>query len=270
MTLEQVMRDAIRPALALLPAAMDTPQARCMLLAIGLQESRFVHRRQIGGPARGFWQFEQGGGVRGVLAHPAARRWRARYARFAGCRRRRRPCTRAWNWTMCWRPRLRGCCWTDPARLPRTGDADAAWALYLRTWRPGKPIARPGTRCMPRRRKRPRSWNMLESWVKRSLGWMAALLAGLAAVAGVYGGAGPGREQERADTEARLQARAVQARRRWNMCVRTWLAAMTMPWLLGSSLAGCAAVPRPALNIATMPGRSILEPRPRSMPRRPV
>ena len=29
--------------------------------------------------------------------------------------------------------------WTDPARLPRTGDADAAWALYLRTWRPGKP-----------------------------------------------------------------------------------------------------------------------------------
>ena len=39
---------------------------------------------------------------------------------------------------------------------------------------------------MPRRRKRPRSWNMLESWVKRSLGWMAALLAGLAAVAGVY------------------------------------------------------------------------------------
>ena len=28
------------------------------------------------------------------------------------------------------------------------------------------------------------------------------------------------------------------------MCVRTWLAAMTMPWLLGSSLAGCAAVPK--------------------------
>ena len=73
MTLEQVMRDAVRPALALLPAAMNTPQARCMLLAIGLQESRFVHRRQIGGPARGFWQFERGtrtsrGGVWGVPA----------------------------------------------------------------------------------------------------------------------------------------------------------------------------------------------------------
>ena len=54
---------------------------------------------------------------------------------------------------------------------------------------------------------------MLDSWIKRSLGWMAALLAGLAAVAGVCGGAGPGREQERADTEARLQARAGQARK---------------------------------------------------------
>ena len=53
---------------------------------------------------------------------------------------------------------------------------------------------------------------MLESWVKRSLGWMAALLAGLAAVAGVLEGRA-GREQERADTEARLQARAVQARK---------------------------------------------------------
>lgn len=29
--------------------------------------------------------------------------------------------------------------WSDPGRLPAVGDADAAWALYLRTWRPGKP-----------------------------------------------------------------------------------------------------------------------------------
>lgn len=55
---------------------------------------------------------------------------------------------------------------------------------------------------------------MLDSWIKRSLGWMAALLAGLAAVAGVYWrGRARGREQERADTEARLQARAGQARK---------------------------------------------------------
>ncbi|CUI38011.1 Uncharacterised protein [Achromobacter xylosoxidans] len=29
--------------------------------------------------------------------------------------------------------------WTDPKALPTIGDADAGWALYLRTWRPGKP-----------------------------------------------------------------------------------------------------------------------------------
>ncbi|MNL86831.1 hypothetical protein D3C87_2157110 [compost metagenome] len=29
--------------------------------------------------------------------------------------------------------------WTDPKTLPSIGDVDAAWALYLRTWRPGKP-----------------------------------------------------------------------------------------------------------------------------------
>ena len=57
----------------LLPAKMDSPQARAMLKAIALQESRFEHRKQIGGPARGFWQFEQGGGVRGVLNHPYSR-----------------------------------------------------------------------------------------------------------------------------------------------------------------------------------------------------
>ena len=57
MSLSQIIDTAVGQALALLPSAMDTPQAHCMLLAIGLQESRFVHRRQIGGPACGFWQF---------------------------------------------------------------------------------------------------------------------------------------------------------------------------------------------------------------------
>ena len=193
MTLEQVMRDAIRPALALLPAAMDTPQARCMLLAIGLQESRFVHRRQIGGPARGFWQFEQGGGVRGVLAHPAS----AALARQV-CQVRGVPPTAPSVYSRLelddvLAARLRGCCFGPIRRACR---ARAMPMLPGRcTCAPGgraNPIARPGTRCMPRRRKRPRSWNMLESWVKRSLGWMAALLAGLAAVAGVYWRAGPG------------------------------------------------------------------------------
>lgn len=53
MTLSEIIKTAINPALALLPATMDTPEARIMLLAIGLQESRFEHRRQlVGNPTR--------------------------------------------------------------------------------------------------------------------------------------------------------------------------------------------------------------------------
>lgn len=51
---------------------MDSAAARCQMLAIGLQESRLQHRRQNGGPARGFWQFEKGGGVKGILFHETA------------------------------------------------------------------------------------------------------------------------------------------------------------------------------------------------------
>lgn len=55
---------------------------------------------------------------------------------------------------------------------------------------------------------------MLQQWIKRGLGVVAALLAGLAAVAGVYWrGRARGRAQERSDNEARLQARAADARK---------------------------------------------------------
>ena len=43
------VRQTILPAvLGMLPAKMDSPEARAMLLTIGLQESRFEHRVQIG------------------------------------------------------------------------------------------------------------------------------------------------------------------------------------------------------------------------------
>lgn len=140
MDLKTISETAISPALALLPERMDTPQARVMLLAIGLQESRFVHRRQIGGPARGFWQFEQGGGVRGVLAHTSTRDHA-----IAVCDEREVAATARDVYNMLEHDDVlaaafaRLLLWTDPARLPRIGDADAALALYLRTWRPGKP-----------------------------------------------------------------------------------------------------------------------------------
>mgnify|MGYP003654981810 CR=1 FL=1 len=48
----------IRPALSILPDTMNSLQAQAMLIAIGLQESRFSHREQVGGPAKGYCQFE--------------------------------------------------------------------------------------------------------------------------------------------------------------------------------------------------------------------
>lgn len=140
MTLDEIMRTAIEPALALLPASMDSRQARLELLNIGLQESRFLYRRQVNGPARGFWQFEQGGGCRGVVAHPAARApmravCKARGVEFgvgsiysnldiddvlaAGA--------------------ARVLLFTDPAPLPDYDDAQGGWDLYVRVWRPGHP-----------------------------------------------------------------------------------------------------------------------------------
>ena len=48
MLLNDLNRNAIQPALALLPAKMHTRPALQMLLAIALQESDARHRRQQG------------------------------------------------------------------------------------------------------------------------------------------------------------------------------------------------------------------------------
>lgn len=119
--------------------------ARRIMLAIALQESgpmldaRYQNSpSNTPGPARGFWQFEQGGGVAGVLAHPAsgaivnrccvdhaivpqaAAVWRALEGHdkiavvFA-----------------------RMLLFTDPRALATTQQE--AWDYYVRNWRPGKP-----------------------------------------------------------------------------------------------------------------------------------
>ncbi|MHC3750681.1 hypothetical protein ACYKDZ_17575 [Stutzerimonas stutzeri] len=140
MTLSEIRERAIAPALALLPARMSSREAEVQMLAIGLQESRFQHRRQIGGPARGFWQFEQGGGVRGVLRHPASREHA-----LAVCRVRNVIATEGAVYAALEHDDVlaaafaRLLLWTDPKALPALGDEQAAWDLYLRTWRPGKP-----------------------------------------------------------------------------------------------------------------------------------
>jgi hypothetical protein len=146
MTLSEILSRAIAPALALLPPRMDTPEARVMLLSIGLQESRFLYRRQGGGgPARGFWQFEQGtqksrGGVWGVYLHLASSP-----LLMSLCTAR----------SIAFTPQAiykavetddvlaagvaRLMLFTDPKSLPAVTDTEGGWATYLRIWRPGKP-----------------------------------------------------------------------------------------------------------------------------------
>lgn len=140
MLLSEVRTLAIVPALGLLPAHWNSPEAVVLLLAIGLQESRFQHRRQIKGPARGWWQFERGGGVAGVLRHNATRAHAVRVCDARGvvpvpdevCRRLEHDDVLAAAFA-------RLLLWSDPPPLPKVGEVSAAWDLYLRTWRPGKP-----------------------------------------------------------------------------------------------------------------------------------
>lgn len=143
MELSDIKSLAIDPAYHQLPARMESDSATVLLLAIGLQESRFEHRRQIGGPARGFWQFERGGGVAGVLRHPVSKAAALKVCDARGVS----PVPEQVYWRLEFDDVLaaafaRLLLFTDPAPLPAIGECGKAWDYYLRTWRPGKPHRR--------------------------------------------------------------------------------------------------------------------------------
>jgi hypothetical protein len=136
---ERFLSLALTPALTLLPPRMDSVEARALVVAICLQESKLRHRRQIKGPARGYAQFEEMG-VHGVLVHPSS----ARYAREACAAldvRAVAPVVHAAlefsDVLTCLFARL--LLWTDPRPLPHADEPDRGWDLYYRCWRPGKP-----------------------------------------------------------------------------------------------------------------------------------
>ena len=143
--LEGVLHGAIFPALADLPPKFYTPEALQLQLAIGLQESKLKDRWQVlnggrKGPARGLWQFEQGGGVKGVLKHAATATLAAE-----ACARHGVPATPAAVWAALENNDVlaatfaRLLMWTDPKPLPAPNDTEGGWAYYERNWRPGKP-----------------------------------------------------------------------------------------------------------------------------------
>jgi hypothetical protein len=141
----EVEADAIDCAMAILPPGMDSAEARVMLRAIALQESRMTHRYQVidgggKGPARGLWQFERGGGVKGVLTHPASKR-----IAQSVCLARGVPADPRSVWQALETDDVlaagfaRLLLYTDPAPLPAIGDVSGSWEYYTRIWRPGKP-----------------------------------------------------------------------------------------------------------------------------------
>lgn len=144
--LSEILGIVIVPALRLLPTTMDTPEARVQMLTIGLQESKLTYRYQVlddptvKGPARGLWQFERGGGVKGVMTHPAVSRLTREVCLDRGCRF---DATQIWHQIerddVLAAALARLLIYTHPKALPRVDDPQEGWDQYIETWRPGKP-----------------------------------------------------------------------------------------------------------------------------------
>lgn len=135
----QILAQSIIPAaMALLPDQMDTSNARIMLTAIALQESGLRHRRQIRGPARGLWQFEEAGLI-GVLRHPSSAGYAAELVDdliYSNLGISDLHAVLEHNDVLaCGIARL--LLWTLPDEM--AGSAADGWAQYLAAWRPGKP-----------------------------------------------------------------------------------------------------------------------------------
>ena len=139
----EIVREHLIPAAyAVLPPAMASGHATAMLVAIGWQESRFLHRRQINGPARGYWQFELGGAVTGILSHHRTREPLRAAMDALGYRFSPTP-----HWAHSTIEHndvlaavfARLLLWTLPQPLPDRTDPDGGWLQYVRGWRPGRP-----------------------------------------------------------------------------------------------------------------------------------
>jgi hypothetical protein len=118
---------------------MRSAQAIAVLLAIQLQEAPNQEQKQIGGPAVGIWQFESGGGIRGVFNHDVTSRLAVLVCKALDVAPTRAAVYDALQTTndVLDAAFARLLLWTDAPPLPALGDVEGAWQLYLRTWRPG-------------------------------------------------------------------------------------------------------------------------------------
>lgn len=146
--IHQIDRGPLAEGLALLPAKMTSQAARAQLLKTALQESRGVHRRQIGGPALGLWQFELGaihghgsnGKEWGLFVHPATRDHLIHVAEERGVRPTPVAIHRALEHDDVLAAAVaRLNYWWVPAPMPDPYNEPGSWHYYNSTWAPGKP-----------------------------------------------------------------------------------------------------------------------------------
>lgn len=166
MTPDTFLPTMLDPGLAWLaanggPAVSDG--ARTFLLAVAGQEANWTARYQSSpsdtpGPARSWWQFESGGGVKGVLRHRAS----STLAK-AACAAFNVVPTQSAVWRAMEGHDLlaavmaRLLLWTDPYPIPTRQDE--AWQCYAnRLWRPGKPHPK----------RWPANWNAASAAVQAS------------------------------------------------------------------------------------------------------
>ena len=138
-----LVREVIQPALSVFPASWSSREAVVLLVAIAIQESKLATRRQgtasKPGPARGLWQFEVAG-ADGVLHHPKTHPQAITLCRdahipaSAGAVHRR---VEIDDLLACRFARL--LLRSDAAPLPAADlrSEAAAFAYYVRNWRPG-------------------------------------------------------------------------------------------------------------------------------------
>lgn len=144
-----LLREDIESGLSLLPAIRKTDAARLQVYATNRQENPNRSPRQLIkkdgrlqplGPAAGDYQFELTGGIRGLRNFKSAI---VQGQLAEACKARKVPRNAeaifdALQVDPVFAAALaRLLYYTDPKPLPAVGDEAGAWALYLRTWRPG-------------------------------------------------------------------------------------------------------------------------------------
>lgn len=146
-----ILQNAIDPAHRLLKTfdILSDQRARLWSLTIAGQESHWKHRRQVGGPARSYWQGELTGGMILVLRHPATKRAAEGLVKTLDVGEPNLstfvfPTDRTVYEAIAWHDVLaaglaRLLLFSDAAALPNMDDVAGGWTYYKRVWGPGAP-----------------------------------------------------------------------------------------------------------------------------------